>query len=144
MNSCRVIQKAIRCLGQQEVCKLMTEFHDKVMTFIYDPNGNHVIQRSIQVMSGFAMAAAANDSGNEDPELAATTLSDQMQFIVDDIMTNVEQLSTHRYGCRVVQRAVQHCVDSQKFAVLEKIISCHEKLIIDQYGKRTWVALASS
>lgn len=133
IHGCRVIQKAILCLDQEQVCKLVSAFQDKVLTFIHDPNGNHIIQRSIQVMSGFAKAAPTNDSGQEDQELTSS-LSDQMQFIVDDIMENVEMLSTHRYGCRVVQRAVQHCVDLQKHAVLERIISCHEKLIVDQYG----------
>lgn len=103
--------------------------------FIYDPNGNHVIQRSIQVMSGFAKGALTNESGYEDPQLLSRGLSDQIQFIIDDILKNIEMLSTHRYGCRVVQRAAQHCVDSQKDAVLERIISCHEKLIVNQYGK---------
>lgn len=136
-NSCRVIQKALRCLGQEEVCKLITTFQDKVMAFIFDPNGNHVIQRSIQVLSEFAKADDLYDCGHEKNELAATSVSDQMQLIVDDITKNVEVLSTHRYGCRVVQRAVENCKGLHKHALLDEIISCHEKLIIDQYGKRT-------
>ena len=109
------------------MCKLVTQFHDKVLTFIHDPNGNHVIQRCIQVMSAFA-----DDRG--DPSLTSS-LSDRMQFIVDDIVDNIEMLSTHRYGCRVVQRAVEHCEDAHKNAVLEKIVSCHESLIVDHYGE---------
>lgn len=124
-----MIQKAIRCLDQEDVCKLIPEFQDKVLSFIHDPNGNHVIQRSIQVMSSFAKTAA--NSG--DPDLASS-LSNQMQFIIDDIVADVELLSTHRYGCRVVQRAIEHCVEEQKNAVLEKIIACHQKLATDQYG----------
>jgi len=129
MHGCRVIQKAIRCLDQEDVCKLFTEFHDKVFTFNHDPNGNHVMQRCIQVMSFFAKSAA--NSG--DPDLASN-LSDKMQFIIDDIVTHVEKLSMHRYGCRVVQRAIEHCVDHQKNAVLESIISHHKNLVADQYG----------
>jgi pumilio RNA-binding family len=105
------------------------------MKFIYDPNGNHVIQQSIQVMSRLAKLDLLKDDGHDDPGQPSTCLSDQMQFIIDEVIDNVEILSTHRYGCRVVQRAIQHCVDSQKLAVLEGIISCHEKLIVDQYGK---------
>lgn len=129
MHGCRVIQKAIKCLDQEYVCKLIAEFQDKVLTFIHDPNGNHVIQRSIQVMSTFAKIAA----NNGDPDLA-TSLSDKMQFIIDDIVANAETLSTHRYGCRVVQRAIEHCVEDQKEAVLERITACHEKLATNQYG----------
>lgn len=128
-NRCRVIQKAIRCLAQEDVSKLILEFHDKVIPFTHDPNGNHVIQRSIQVMSSFAkMEEAANN-----PDIASS-LSDEMQFIIDDIVNNTESLSSHRYGCRVVQRAIEHCVDDQKNEVLEKIISCHKSLVVDQYG----------
>ena len=126
---CRVIQKAIRCLDCEDVCTLIKEFQDKVLSFIHDPNGNHVIQRSIQVMSTFAKTAA--NSGDAD---LASSLTDQMQFIIDDIVANVKTLSTHRYGCRVVQRAIEHCIEPQKDAVLEMIISCHEKLAVDQYG----------
>jgi hypothetical protein len=46
-------------------------------------------------------------------------------------------LSKHRYGCRVVQRVIEYCVEKQKEAVLEVIISCvqNEKSIVeDQYG----------
>ena len=128
-HRCRVIQKAIRCLPQEDVCQLVKEFHDQVLTFIDDPNGNHVIQRCIQVMSSLAKTAA--NSGN--PDLAAS-LSDQMNFIIDDIVANFESLSTHRYGCRVVQRAIEHSVEEQKNVVLEKIISCHAKLVVDLYG----------
>lgn len=105
------------------------------MTFIFDPNGNHVIQRSIQVLSDFAKADVSYDSGHEVIDLAATSPLDLMQFIVDVITKNVEVLSTHRYGCRVVQRAVENCNDLHKHSLLDKIISCHEKLVIDQYGK---------
>jgi len=86
-------------------------------------------------MSRLAKSGLATDDGHNEPDQPSTCLSDQMQFIIDEIIDNVQMLSTHRYGCRVVQRAIQHCVDSQKLAVLEEIISCHEKLIMDQYGK---------
>ena len=65
--SCRVIQKAIRCLEQEDV--------DKVLTFIHDPNGNHVIQICIQVMSSFAKSAVNSD----DPGLASS-LSHQTRY----------------------------------------------------------------
>src|SRR6056300_545371 len=89
-SSCRVIQKPIRCLDCEDVCTLIKEFQDKVLSFIHDPNGNHVIQRSIQVMSTFAKTAA--NSGDAD---LASSLTDQMQFIIDDIVANVKTLSTH-------------------------------------------------
>ena len=107
------------------------------MSFIYDPNGNHVIQRSIQVISTFSKLEA--EHGNID---AATDMSDKMQFIIDDIVANTKALSAHRYGCRVVQRAIEHCTEVQKNVVLENIIDCHITLIMDQYGEEiSFVAL---
>ena len=88
--------------------KLVTEFRGKVLVFINDPNGNHVIQRCIQVMS--ALAKTAGCRGDHDLE---SKLSDQLQFAIDDIVSNVESLSKHRYGCRVVQRAIEFCIQKQ-------------------------------
>jgi len=130
-NSCRVIQKALLVLDQASVCKIITELQDieEVIPFIFDPNGNHVIQRAIQIMSNFAKSAA--DHGDID---AAVNLMHQIKFIIDDVAANVEQLSKHRYGCRVVQRAIEYCPDEQRDEVLMKILSCHRNLIEDQFG----------
>ncbi len=84
-------------------------------------------------MSEFAKEAQVEYS--DDPSVASS-LADKMQFIIDDVVANAGALSTHRYGCRVVQRAVEHCMDPQKNAVLDEIIACHEKLVSDQYGKK--------
>jgi pumilio RNA-binding family len=130
-NSCRVIQKALLVLDQASVCKIITELQDieEVIPFIFDPNGNHVIQRAIQIMSNFAKSAA--DHGDID---AAVNLMHQIKFIIDDVAANVEQLSKHRYGCRVVQRAIEYCPDEQRDEVLMKILACHRNLIEDQFG----------
>jgi len=125
-NGCRVIQKAIRCLAQEDINKLILKIHGKILTMSRDPNGNHVVQRLIQVMSSFAR----NEDKDGKPNAAL-----RIQFIIDDIMVNIDDLSTHCYGCRVVQRAIKHCVDEQKHAVVEQIISCNvETLICDRYG----------
>ena len=130
-NSCRVIQKALLVLDQASVCKIITELQDieEVIPFIFDPNGNHVIQRAIQIMSKFAKSAA--DHGDID---AAVDLMNQIKFIIDDVAANVEQLSKHRYGCSVVQRVIEHCPEEQRDEVLTKILACHRNLIEDQFG----------
>jgi len=129
MHGCRVVQKAIKCLDQTQVTTLITKFRSQVLNFTHDPNGNHVIQKCIQVMSSLAKAAASRNDTD-----MASSLSDQLQFVVDDVVANVESLSKHRYGCRVVQRAIEFCVEHQKDAVLKKIVECHASLVDDQYG----------
>ena len=77
---------------------------------------------------------AASEYDSEEWTAANPDLSDQLQFVIDDVVANVESLSKHRYGCRVVQRAIEFCVEKQKAVVLDHIIQCHELLVDDQYG----------
>lgn len=40
----------------------------------------------------------------------------------------------HAYGCRVIQRILEHCIDDQKRVILEEIKDSFCVLIQDQYG----------
>ena len=46
----------------------------------------------------------------------------------------VLSLSTHPYGCRVIQRILEHCTSEQTAPVLNELHSNTETLIQDQYG----------
>lgn len=43
-------------------------------------------------------------------------------------------LSTHPYGCRVIQRILEHCTQEQTSPILEELHQHTEQLIQDQYG----------
>ena len=43
-------------------------------------------------------------------------------------------LSTHPYGCRVIQRILEHCTSEQTTIILEELHNHTEQLIKDQYG----------
>lgn len=43
-------------------------------------------------------------------------------------------LSTHPYGCRVIQRILEHCTPEQTTPVLEELHQHTEQLVQDQYG----------
>ena len=43
-------------------------------------------------------------------------------------------LSTHPYGCRVIQRILEHCTSEQTTPILEELHSHTERLVQDQYG----------
>lgn len=61
----------------------------------------------------------------------------QIEFIVQAFVgqvNNVEKFSTHPYGCRVIQRILEHCTGAQKNAILDEIRKCSSTLIQDQYG----------
>lgn len=129
MYGCRVVQKALEALGEEDLPRLLMEFHHNVISCIHDQNGNHVIQKCIEVMS--TKAKNALEAGNESQ---AAFFNEQIEFVIDDVLGNVQSLSCHPYGCRVLQRILEHCVDSTRERALDEIRQCHRALLDDQYG----------
>jgi len=46
----------------------------------------------------------------------------------------VFNLSTHPYGCRIIQRILEHCLPDQTLGLLEEMHEHTERLLHDQYG----------
>ena len=46
----------------------------------------------------------------------------------------VYALSTHPYGCRVIQRILEHCMPEQTCPILDELHQHTERLVQDQYG----------
>lgn len=63
------------------------------MKCIKDQNGNHVIQKVIEQVP-----------------------SHLTQFIIDTFTNKVLSLATHPYGCRVIQRILEHHSHNQRAA----------------------------
>jgi len=61
-------------------------------------------------------------------------LNGQIDFVIQDVLVNAETLSCHPYGCRVLQRVLEHCDQVRKTEVLDEIMLSHRKLLDDQYG----------
>jgi len=129
MYGCRVVQKALETLNEDDLPKLLIEFHHNVLSCIHDQNGNHVIQKCIEVMSNKAKEAYAMHDGER-----AKFFGEQIDFIINDVLDNVTPLSCHPYGCRVLQRILEHCVEPKKVRALDEISKCHKVLLDDQYG----------
>lgn len=49
-------------------------------------------------------------------------------------INQVLTLSTHPYGCRVIQRILEHCTSEQTSPILDEMHQHVEQLIQDQYG----------
>ncbi|CAH9094252.1 unnamed protein product [Cuscuta europaea] len=112
MYGCRVIQKAIEVVDVDQKIKMVEELDDHVMRCVRDQNGNHVIQKCIECV----------------PE-------DHIQFIISTFFGQVVTLSAHPYGCRVIQRVLEHCKDPQtQSKVMEEILASVSTLAQDQYG----------
>jgi pumilio RNA-binding family len=129
MYGCRVVQKALEALPEEELPRLLMEFHHNVLSCIHDQNENHVIQKCVEVINARAKKATAlGDHGR------AKFLTEQIEFIINDVLVNTKTLSCHPYGCRVLQRILEHCEKTKKTAVLDEICKAHRKLLDDQYG----------
>eukprot|EP01066_Platyproteum_vivax_P002234 Platyproteum_vivax@DN12731_c0_g1_i1.p1 len=60
--------------------------------------------------------------------------SQKIQFIVDAFKGQVQRMSTHCYGCRVIQRLLEHCPHDQIHSLLEEAMRHIQVLAQDQYG----------
>lgn len=132
MYGCRVVQKALESLPHGDLCILLEELRGNILVCIQDQNGNHVVQKCVEVMS--AHARGARTGGGGEPGKAELLAADRIQFVVDDVLANVRTLCCHPYGCRVLQRMLEHCVEFQKVATLDRIQECHRELLDDMYA----------
>ncbi|KAL8539075.1 hypothetical protein ACS0TY_000898 [Phlomoides rotata] len=112
MYGCRVIQKALEVIELDQQAQMVEELDGHVMRCVRDQNGNHVIQKCIECV----------------PEAA-------IHFIIHTFYDQVVTLSTHPYGCRVIQRVLEHCRNPQtQSVVMTEIFQSVGMLAQDQYG----------
>jgi hypothetical protein len=115
MYGCRVIQKALESIDPDQQMELLSEMNGQVLQCVKDQNGNHVVQKVIEKV---------------EPA--------RLQFIIDSFITgngdSVCTLAKHPYGCRVIQRVLEHCSEEQKRPVLEQLHLNIKDLVLDQYG----------
>ncbi|CAJ0583013.1 unnamed protein product, partial [Mesorhabditis spiculigera] len=114
MYGCRVIQKALEAIDEQQQLAVLKEMESQVLKCVKDQNGNHVVQKIIEKV---------------EPA--------RLQFIVDAFVKQTDtvfQLSTHPYGCRVIQRVLEYCSEEQKEPILRRLHESIKLLVTDQYG----------
>jgi pumilio RNA-binding family len=128
MYGCRVVQKALEYVSTTRLIDLVTEFENPqlLLRCVHDSNGNHVIQKCIEIVSKVAKEAPNTEMSD--------FLSGRIQFIIAAFQGRVKELSSHPYGCRVVQRILEHCSNNQKAVVLEELRQCCTDLVQDCYG----------
>lgn len=89
----------------------MKELENHVLKCVKDQNGNHVIQKAIERVPAV-----------------------HIQFIINAFTGQVQSLATHPYGCRVIQRMLEHCEEPARSSILQELHACSLSLIVDQYG----------
>ena len=108
----RALQKLIASISEQNQLEtLMHALHDKVVPLIQDLNGNHVIQKCLNKLS---------------PQ--------QSQFIFDAVGAHCVTVGTHRHGCCVLQRCLDHAAGYQKAQIISQIVANSFALVQDPFG----------
>lgn len=125
-HGCRLVQRAMDVLDFKHQVMLVKELKSKtaqekfvfqaLQDPVYSPHANHVLQKCIELLP---------------PE--------HVGFILDEL--TVEQcgkasdwLACHKYGCRVLERFLEHFDPKQMGPFLSPVIEESKKLCKDQYG----------
>jgi hypothetical protein len=114
MHGTRAVQKMIEYLTTPaQIALVKKALANSVVTLIQDLNGNHVIQRCLNRLS---------------PQ--------DNQFIYDSVSQagHCVEVATHRHGCCVLQRCIDHASDSQKMQLINEVIANALVLVQDPYG----------
>merc|ERR1719493_181367 len=112
MYGCRVVQKILESVDSETQKALISELDGHVLECVKDQNANHVIQKCIEQVSN----------------------SENIDFIIKAFYGRVYDLSTHPYGCRVIQRMLEHWDRELKAPLLDELMTYAEQLAKDQYG----------
>jgi hypothetical protein len=113
-SSTRDVQEAFEYASDEDKLELAAELEGHVWEACKCPNANHVLQKCIQVLPA--------QSG---------------QFVVDEIMQRpggVQQIAKKQYGCRIIQRLLEHCHPQQVYAMVETLLADAVMLSMHQFG----------
>src|SRR5947209_1150220 len=85
--TCKLMSnKALEHILTDQQISLVKELQTDVLRCVKDQNGNHVIQKAIERVP-----------------------QEHIQFIIMAFKGQVVSLASHPYGCRVIQRMLEHC-----------------------------------
>lgn len=108
----RALQKMIEFISTPEQTQTVIHaLEHHVVELVQDLNGNHVIQKCL------------NRLGAEDAE-----------FIYEAVGANCVVVGTHRHGCCVLQRCIDHASGAQKARLIAQITSNSFALVQDPFG----------
>ena len=115
-TGCRRVQAALdECGSDQERKALAEELCGHVWEAARCPFGNYVLQRFITLLRPC-----------------------DCQFVIDEITSHgsraATQLARHRYGCRIMQRLLEHVRHEQMNSMVETLLREALQLVRHQYG----------
>lgn len=108
----RALQKMIEYVSTpQQVHLIIEALRFRVVELIKDLNGNHVIQKCLNKLTAV-----------------------DAQFIFDAVGKNCIEVGTHRHGCCVLQRCIDHASGDQKLWLIQRITEHARILVQDPFG----------
>lgn len=108
----RALQKMIEYVSlPQQVHIIIEALRFRVVELIQDLNGNHVIQKCLNKLTAI-----------------------DAQFIFDAVGNNCVEVGTHRHGCCVLQRCIDHATGDQKLWLIQRITEHARILVQDPFG----------
>lgn len=112
MHGTRAVQKMIDFLSTpRQIRSIIVALSMNVVTLIKDLNGNHVVQKCL------------NRLGAEDN-----------QFIYNAVAAHCVEVATHRHGCCVLQRCIDHASEAQRVQLVAEITYNALTLVQDPFG----------
>jgi len=114
-RGCRLVQEVLHEATEEDRAAVIAELHGHIWQALQCPHANYVVQKCIDVMRPHAS-----------------------QFIVDELMQRgpgaVVQAARHRFGCRILQRLLEHCSPLQVQELCESLLNNAVALCTHQYG----------
>mmetsp|Transcript_126471 Transcript_126471/g.328470 ORF Transcript_126471/g.328470 Transcript_126471/m.328470 type:complete len:359 (+) Transcript_126471:57-1133(+) len=112
-QGCREVQNRIASVSSDEQREaLAMELQGHIRDAIKCPHANHVVQKCIVMLRPHAV-----------------------QFVVDEIArAGLLATARHKYGCRILQRLIEHCSDEQVRPVVNELLLHFQSLCQHQYG----------
>lgn len=112
LYGCRVIQKAFEITDIDQKIEMAKELGSNLMKCACDQHANQAIQKCIEFVP---------------PQY--------IQFVYRSLRGKAKMLSTHPFGCHVIQKALEFCKDPQMMhALVTEILESVNELSVDPYG----------
>lgn len=111
---CRLLQHALEIVDEGDQVMLVYELRGFVVEATRDPHANHVLQKAIELMRPTVLG-----------------------FVKDELMLfemGTVELAKHRYGCRVLERVLEHFPPREIRDLLQPILNKALELMEHPFG----------
>lgn len=111
-HGCRVVQRALEIADQQDRLCCAGKLRKHVVEAAMSPHANYVLQCCIVLLP-----------------------SCHLQFIVEEIRGHLSELVRHRFGCRIVERLLEHFPQDAMAELVEEVLdSGIAQLCLHEFG----------